>query len=162
MRCNYCREYSRRGDFEVREREGEREELNLTSRKFCKLCINVWFIYFYVLWFIYERSMLISARIKLKFRKFRVKLSVYQGAIYFRSGESSFKKKNLLNLVTYSLCALFAHPFHAHFSSHATLICRSPPLTPSIRFFFLPYLKIGSFLVHIPSIQFPNSFERKG
>ena len=108
----------------------------------------------------YERSMLISARIKLKFRKFRVKLSVYQGVIYFRSGESSFKKKNLLNLVTYSLCALFAHPFHAHFSSHATLICRSPPLTPSIRFFFLPYLKIGSFLVHIPSIQFPNSFVR--
>lgn len=44
MRCNYCREYSRRGDFEV-EREGEREELNLTSRKFCKLSMYIIMVY---------------------------------------------------------------------------------------------------------------------
>lgn len=109
----------------------------------------------------YERSMLISARIKLKFRKFRVKLSVYQGVIYFRSGESSFKKKNLLNLVTYSLCALFAYPFHAHFSSHATLICRSPPLTPSIRFFFLPLRSARSSSIFLPSSFQIRSFVRK-
>lgn len=48
MRCNYCREYSRRGDFEVREREGEREELNLTSRKFCKLSMYIIMVYTYV------------------------------------------------------------------------------------------------------------------
>lgn len=32
-RCNYCREYSRRGDFEVKGGEREREELNLMQRK---------------------------------------------------------------------------------------------------------------------------------
>lgn len=32
-RCNYCREYSRRGDFEVKGGEREREELNLMQRE---------------------------------------------------------------------------------------------------------------------------------
>lgn len=56
------------------------------SRNFRKLLMYIiigLYIYIYML---VERSILISSTIKLKFRfATRVKLSVYQGAIYFRS-----------------------------------------------------------------------------
>lgn len=54
------------------------------SRNFRKLLMYI-IIGFYI-YMLVERSILISSTIKLKFRfATRVKLSVYQGAIYFRS-----------------------------------------------------------------------------